>query len=53
MIDIAISREAYNRKEIFDIGLVRSEFNCADAFTKAGNCRIQDDILAPDASIIR
>jgi hypothetical protein len=36
MIDIAVSREAYNRQELSDIGLVRSEFNLADAFIKAG-----------------
>jgi hypothetical protein len=45
MIDIAVSREAYNRQDLSDIGLVRSEFNPADAFTKAGNCQILDAIL--------
>jgi hypothetical protein len=45
MIDIAVSREAYNTQELSDIGLVRSEYNPADAFTKAGNCRILDNIL--------
>jgi hypothetical protein len=53
MIDITVSREASNRKELSDIGLVRSEFNPADSFTKAGNYRILDANFAPDASIIR
>jgi hypothetical protein len=45
MIDISVSREAYNRQELSDIGLVRSEFDPVDALIKAGNCRILDAIL--------
>eukprot|EP00171_Calliarthron_tuberculosum_P008498 IDg8498t1 len=34
MIDVAACREAYERHEIADIGLIRSEHNLADCFTK-------------------
>lgn len=34
MIDIHATREAYDRQEITDIGLVRSQYNLADCMTK-------------------
>lgn len=36
MIDIAAAREAYNRHEISNVGLVLSEHNLADSLTKPG-----------------
>ena len=45
MIDVAALREAYRRKEISDIGFVRTEFNPADAFTKRGKCRALDHLI--------
>jgi hypothetical protein len=45
MIDIAVSREAQNKQELSDIGLVRSKSNPTDASTNAGNCRTLDDAL--------
>ncbi len=34
MIDVAACREAFDRHEIADIGLIRSEYNLADCMTK-------------------
>lgn len=34
MVDIAAVREAYNDRIIANIGLIRSEYNAADAMTK-------------------
>jgi hypothetical protein len=34
MIDIFAARQAYRRREIDNIGLIRSEFNLADDLTK-------------------
>ena len=34
MIDLAASKEAFNKKEITDLGLVRTNFMLADCFTK-------------------
>ena len=36
MIDTAALRAAYRKKEIPDIGFVRTKFNPADVFTKKG-----------------
>ena len=36
MIDVAAAREAYGKQELNDIGLISSENNPADAFTKGG-----------------
>ncbi len=38
MIDVAAAREAYNRHEISNVGLVQSEHNIADGLTKPGQC---------------
>ena len=38
MIDVAAAREAYKSFEISDIGHIRSQYKCADAFTKAKHC---------------
>lgn len=45
MIDIAAAREAYNRKEISNVGLVKSANHLADGLTKPGFCMSLDDIL--------
>lgn len=45
MIDIAAAREAYNRKEISNVGLVKSANNLADGLTKPGFCMSLDDVL--------
>ena len=34
MIDISATRQAYERHEIADIGLISSEYNLADCMTK-------------------
>jgi hypothetical protein len=34
MIELAATRQSYNRFEIQSVGLIRSEFNLADAPTK-------------------
>jgi hypothetical protein len=34
MIDLAATRQSYNRFEIQSVGLIRSEFSLADALTK-------------------
>lgn len=45
MIDIAAAREAYNRNEISNVGLVKSANNLADGLTKPGVCQSLDDVL--------
>lgn len=45
MIDIAAARQAYNRKEISNVGLVKSANNLADGLTKPGFCMSLDDVL--------
>lgn len=45
MIDIAAAREAYNRNEITNVGLVKSANNLADGLTKPGFCQSLDDVL--------
>lgn len=38
MIDVTAARQAYNRHEISNVGLVQSEHNIADGLTKPGQC---------------
>jgi hypothetical protein len=45
MIDLAVTREAYKKREIETIGFVRTENNPADAFTKITRCKILEEIL--------
>ena len=45
MIDIAATREAYNKNEILNVGLVRSEHNPADGLTKPKYCKALDTII--------
>lgn len=45
MIDVAAAREAYNRHEISNVGLVRSEHNVPDGLTKPGPCAALDAVL--------
>ncbi|GAB0497662.1 hypothetical protein MMPV_010067 [Pyropia vietnamensis] len=45
MIDVAAAREAYNRNEISNVGLVKSANNPADGLTKPGFCQSLDDVL--------
>ena len=45
MIDTAAAREAYNRGEISNVGLVLSKHNIADGLTKPGYCRAISDLI--------
>jgi hypothetical protein len=45
MIDLAVTREAYKKREIEIIGFVRTENHPADAFTKITRCKILEEIL--------
>lgn len=45
MIDVAAAREACNRGEISNVGLVQSEHNAADGLTKPGLCAAVDRVL--------
>ena len=45
MIDIAAAREAYNRHEISNVGLVKSEHNIAEGLTKPSLCPALDAML--------
>lgn len=45
MIDLLAARQAYSRLEISDIGLVRTQYNPADAFTKVGRCSALERML--------
>jgi len=45
MIDVCVAREAYNRYEISNVGLVLSAQNVADGLTKVGFCKALDDVL--------
>lgn len=45
MIYVAAAREAYQRNEIFNVGLVKSEHNVADGLTKLGPCAALDTVL--------
>ena len=46
MIDFKAARDAYNSKEISNIGFIRSHCNAADAFTKAKGCEALERILS-------
>lgn len=46
MIDITDFRQAYDRRDITDIGWLRSGKNIAEAFTKPGSCLTLDAYLA-------
>jgi hypothetical protein len=39
MIDVAAAKQAYDRKDISDIGFIRSMHNLADGLTKRGSCK--------------
>lgn len=45
MIDVAAAREAYNRYEISNVGLVKSEHNVSDGLKKPGLCTALDAAL--------
>lgn len=45
MIDIAAAREAYNREEISNVGLVSSDDNIADALTKENSNDALDKLI--------
>ena len=45
MIDVAAAREAYNRHDISNVGLVVSEHNIADGLTKLGNCKAPNRVM--------
>ena len=45
MIDLTASREGYEKNEISDIGLVRSEHNPADGLTKIGKCPALEQLM--------
>ena len=45
MIDVAAARDAYNKHEISNVGLVKSEDNIADGLTKPGLCMALDEVL--------
>lgn len=50
MIDLAATQDAYNRKEIEEIGLVRTANNIADAFAKQGNNNTLQKFTSPGCS---
>lgn len=45
MIDTTIVREAYNRLEIYAVGLIRGEQNPSEALTKENNNGVLDELL--------
>jgi len=45
MTDVAAAREAYNRNEMSNVGLVKSEHNVADGLTKPRLCSALDAVL--------
>lgn len=45
MIDIAAARQAYNRHEISNVGLIASEHNPADPMTKTRGCPALETLL--------
>jgi len=45
MIDVAAARDAYNKHEISNVGLVKSEHNVADGLTKPGLCPAMEELL--------
>ena len=45
MIDIAAAQDAYNKHEISNVGLVKSEHNIADGLTKPGLCSALNTML--------
>lgn len=45
LIDIAAAREAYNRQDLSNVGLVTSEDNMADGLTKTKPCAALDRLL--------
>jgi len=45
MIDVAAARDAYNKHEISNVGLVKSDHNIADGLTKPGLCSALNTML--------
>lgn len=45
MVDIAAARQAYNRYDISNVGLIASEDNPADPLTKENGCHALDTLL--------
>jgi len=45
LVDIAAARQAYNRQDLSNVGLVASENNIADALSKARGCGALDALL--------
>ncbi|OSX76619.1 hypothetical protein BU14_0183s0011 [Porphyra umbilicalis] len=45
LVDIAAARQAYNRQDLSNVGLVASENNIADALRKARGCGALDALL--------
>ena len=45
MIEVTAAREAYNRHEISNVGLVPGEVNPADGLTKPGYCKALQDLI--------
>eukprot|EP00171_Calliarthron_tuberculosum_P022574 IDg22574t1 len=46
MLDVAVAREGYRKKEISDIGFVRSSHNLADGLTKLMNQAALRDLMS-------
>lgn len=47
-IDLRVTREAYEGREISDVGRTRSEGNVADGLTKRGRCKALENMLDID-----
>jgi hypothetical protein len=45
MIDLSVLKQAYDRREVENIGFVRTEHNPADMLTKVTRCTILHNIL--------
>jgi len=52
MIDVAAARETYNRNEMSNVGLVKSEQNVADGLTKQRLCSALDAVLRTGRDVI-
>eukprot|EP00168_Porphyra_purpurea_P011733 TRINITY_DN2999_c0_g1_i1.p2 TRINITY_DN2999_c0_g1~~TRINITY_DN2999_c0_g1_i1.p2 ORF type:complete len:140 (-),score=39.27 TRINITY_DN2999_c0_g1_i1:301-720(-) len=47
LIDVAAARQAYNRHDLFNVGLIASEHNVVNALTKVRGCGALDALLRP------